>query len=64
MSGYEEPSVSATAGPFTEARERYLALEALLAGVDSRASTHDQVEDLIDRHGREVLRALLQGIST
>jgi hypothetical protein len=53
--------VAATAGPFTEARERYVALEALLAGADSRSSTHDQVEDLIDRHGREVLRALLQG---
>ncbi len=61
MPGYEEPSAAATAGPFTEARERYRALEALLAGADSRSSTHDQVEDLIDRHGREVLRALLQG---
>ncbi len=61
MSGYEESAVSPSAGLFAEARAQYFALEALLAGGDARAGTHDEVEDLIDRQGREVLRALLQG---
>ncbi len=61
MSGYEEPAVPLPAGPFAEARARYLALEALLAGADARAGRHDELEDLVERDGREVLRALLQG---
>ncbi|CAI7973405.1 conserved hypothetical protein [Frankia sp. Hr75.2] len=61
MSGYEEPAVPPPAGPFTEARVRYFALEALLAGAEARSGRHDEVEELIDRHGREVLRALFQG---